>query len=44
MAVQWKRGEKMNFNNKKTKRLVAIGVIIIVVAMVVTTVLPAMTF
>ena len=34
----------MNFNNKKTKRLVAIGVIIIAVAMVVTTVLPAMTF
>ncbi len=40
----WKkeRGICMNFHNKKTKRIMAIVIIVIVASMIVTAVLPAM--
>ena len=37
-----KRGKNMNFHNKKTRKIMAIVIIVIVAAMVVTAVLPAM--
>ena len=35
-----KEGRKMNFNNKKTRRIVSIVVLIVIIAMVATMIIP----
>jgi hypothetical protein len=36
----WKRSGIMNFNDRKTRRIIAIVVILVIVAMVATTIIP----
>ena len=38
--TKFKEGKKMNFNNKKTRRIVSIVVLIIIIAMVATMIIP----
>ena len=35
-----KEGKHMNFNDKKTKRIIAIVIMVVIVAMVATTIIP----
>lgn len=40
--IFWKKVEKMNFNDKRTRRIIAIVVMVIIAAMVATTILPVL--